>query len=458
MSIRDRFPQAKLPRSHYFLTVSRGEKVRAFAVRPSVAMIALAAAPVFALWACGATAFIACHDTVVTALLSREAQIETDYEAKLSDARAELDHVSSRQLLDQNAFEGKMRDLASRQAKLEQRGAALAALAAEASANATALAEARPRSAARVASSALSAIQAIGGPSADGDLGAASAYAPVAAPKAAPAPAPVKPRPLDGDTLSRAEPATSDRLARELTDAAGDASLDPKARIGLVDYSLDRVERAQLQTLNGVAKTAHAAAQKFEAVVQRTGLSLASMKAPEGKEAGGVGGPFIPVTPGDEAFASAVTDAAREIEAARKLRRLMPHLPVRYPLIGDATMSSPFGYRPDPFLGRPALHPGVDLVQAYGSEIKATAVGKVTHAGPLGGYGNCVEIDHGNGVATRYGHMSEVLVEEGQTVGVGEAIGRIGSTGRSTGPHLHYEVRVDGEPVDPERFLTAARE
>jgi murein DD-endopeptidase MepM/ murein hydrolase activator NlpD len=136
----------------------------------------------------------------------------------------------------------------------------------------------------------------------------------------------------------------------------------------------------------------------------------------------------------------------------------MPHLPVRYPLVGDAILSSPFGYRPDPFLGRPALHPGVDMVQPYGSEIKATAVGRVTHAGPMGGYGNCVEIDHGNGIVTRYGHMSEVLVEDGETVAIGQTLGRIGSTGRSTGAHLHYEVRVDGEPVDPERFLTAARD
>ena len=136
----------------------------------------------------------------------------------------------------------------------------------------------------------------------------------------------------------------------------------------------------------------------------------------------------------------------------------MPHLPLRYPLVGEAATSSPFGYRPDPFLGRPALHPGVDLIQPMGSEIKSTAIGRVVHAGPMGGYGNCVEIDHGNGVATRYGHMSEVLVSEGQTVKAGDAIGRLGSTGRSTGPHLHYEVRVDGEAVDPERFLTAARD
>ena len=133
----------------------------------------------------------------------------------------------------------------------------------------------------------------------------------------------------------------------------------------------------------------------------------------------------------------------------------MPILPVRAPLIGEAEVTSPFGYRPDPFLGRPALHPGVDLVQDYGAEIHATAAGRVVHAGPMGGYGDMVEIDHGNGLATRYGHMSEILVEEGQEVKEGAVLGRLGSTGRSTGPHLHYEVRVDGEPVDPERFLQA---
>ena len=133
----------------------------------------------------------------------------------------------------------------------------------------------------------------------------------------------------------------------------------------------------------------------------------------------------------------------------------MSYMPVRDPLLGDASVSSPFGYRSDPFLGRPALHPGVDLVQPFGSDIRATAAGRVTHAGWMGGYGNMVEIDHGNGLATRYGHMSEIAVQEGDEVGFGKVLGKIGSTGRSTGPHLHYEVRVDGEPVDPERFLNA---
>jgi murein DD-endopeptidase MepM/ murein hydrolase activator NlpD len=451
MSIRDRFPSAKLPRSHYFLTVSRGDSVRAFAVRPAVAALALAAIPVLGIWAAGVTAFIAFHDQAVVTLLSRESQLQTDYETKLSDAHAEIDREKSRQLLDQNAFEDKMRGLISRQARLEQRDAALAALATEAGADATVLAESRraPR-----AGNALAAIQAIGGAPADGDLGAARAYAP------APAIPAGKPRPLDGApaSISRAD-ASADRFAAELSAAAADSTLDPSARVGLVNYSLDRVERQQIAAVATVDKAARAAAERYETVIARTGLSLAALKAqPAAKPAGGVGGPFIPLDASDDPFERAASDAARQVEAARRLRELMPHLPLRYPLTGDVAMSSPFGYRLDPFLGRPALHPGVDLVQAYGSAIKATAEGRVIHAGPMGGYGNAVDIDHGNGVVTRYGHMSEVLVTEGQSVKAGDAIGRIGSTGRSTGPHLHYEVRLDGEPVDPERFLTAERD
>ena len=146
---------------------------------------------------------------------------------------------------------------------------------------------------------------------------------------------------------------------------------------------------------------------------------------------------------------------ARDVATAERLKALISFVPLRMPLSGDPAVTSPFGYRADPFLGRLALHPGVDLAEAYGAEIHAAAAGRVVHAGPAGGYGNMVEIDHGNGLATRYAHMSETLVEEGQEVDKGAVLGRLGSTGRSTGPHLHYEVRVDGDPVDPERYLRA---
>jgi murein DD-endopeptidase MepM/ murein hydrolase activator NlpD len=452
MSIRDRFPPARLPTSHYFLTVSRGDKVRAFAVRPAVAAAAFAAVPLLGLWAAGVTAFVALHDQVVTTLASRETQLQSDYESRLSDARAALDREKSRQLINQSLFEGKMRDLVARQARLEQRDAALAALADEARADALAVAKWT-----RKPANALAAIRAASGAPSDGDLGAARAYAPVSR---APAPAAAaKPRPLDPpDSLSRAD-RPADRYAAELAGAAADPALDPSVRVGLVSYSLDRVERAQVAAVGSLDNAARAAAARMETVIARTGLSPASLKPPAtAKASEGMGGPFIPLEFGNDAFGRAASDAARDVSAARRLRELMPHLPLSYPLTGDATLSSPFGYRPDPFLGRPALHPGVDLVQPYGAEIRATAEGRVIHAGPMGGYGNAVDVDNGNGIVTRFGHMSEVLAHEGEAVKAGDVIGRLGSTGRSTGPHLHYEVRLDGEPVDPERFLTATRD
>ena len=130
-------------------------------------------------------------------------------------------------------------------------------------------------------------------------------------------------------------------------------------------------------------------------------------------------------------------------------------VPVRKPVAGEVDMSSPFGMRMDPFLGRPAIHTGIDLRGEIGEPVHATATGKVTIAGREGGYGNMVEINHGNGLATRYGHLSKIDVKVGQFVRIGEAIGKIGSTGRSTGPHLHYETRINGEAVDPQKFLRA---
>ena len=103
----------------------------------------------------------------------------------------------------------------------------------------------------------------------------------------------------------------------------------------------------------------------------------------------------------------------------------------------------------------PAIHAGIDMRGDKGDPVRVTANGTVTIASWQGGYGNMVEVDHGNGFATRYGHMSKIDVKVGQSVRIGQTLGEIGSTGRSTGPHLHYETRIDGEPVDPQKFLRA---
>lgn len=125
--------------------------------------------------------------------------------------------------------------------------------------------------------------------------------------------------------------------------------------------------------------------------------------------------------------------------------------------VDDMRLTSSFGYRSDPFRGRRAMHQGIDIPGPVGTPIYATADGFVGRAGRYGGYGNLIELEHGNGVQTRYGHLSTIMVQPGSRVRRGDIIGRMGSTGRSTGSHLHYEVRMDGEAVDPMPFVQSGR-
>ncbi|HLP66918.1 MAG TPA: M23 family metallopeptidase, partial [Rhizobium sp.] len=119
-------------------------------------------------------------------------------------------------------------------------------------------------------------------------------------------------------------------------------------------------------------------------------------------------------------------------------------------------ISSYFGIRPDPFTGHPERHNGIDLAGKEGSDVVAVASGVVTWAGDRFGYGEMVEINHGNGYVTRYGHANEVLVKVGQPIKKGHVVAHMGSTGRSTGPHVHFEVWRDGRPVDPLRYVEAS--
>jgi murein DD-endopeptidase MepM/ murein hydrolase activator NlpD len=122
--------------------------------------------------------------------------------------------------------------------------------------------------------------------------------------------------------------------------------------------------------------------------------------------------------------------------------------------VKTAEFTSGYGIRSDPFQGRAARHQGIDLAAPYGTPIYATADGVVTDAGyNNGGYGNLIKVDHGRGIETRYGHLSAILVRSGQRIVRGQQIGRMGSTGRSTGNHLHYEVRIDGRAVNPIPFM-----
>jgi murein DD-endopeptidase MepM/ murein hydrolase activator NlpD len=138
----------------------------------------------------------------------------------------------------------------------------------------------------------------------------------------------------------------------------------------------------------------------------------------------------------------------------QKIKKLM--IPTQHPLNAGQVGSS-FGWRLDPFTGRSALHTGLDFQADVGTPISAAAGGVVVTAEPHPAYGNMVEVDHGNDLITRYAHASRLLVKKGDLVKRGQQVALVGTTGRSTGPHLHFEVLVQNVPQDPQKFLTAGR-
>ena len=349
---------------------------------PPAGVWAIAALALLAFaWTASVTLYVAFHDDLMGAILAHEAQMRAAYEDRLTQARAQLDTAASQQMLERNSFKREVSEVTSRQARLEQRGAIVAALAAETEARNPSLAARRQRAS---PSDALSAIQALGpptaapGPSADGE---ARAYAPL--PDSAPSPRAVKPHPIDesGDALS-ALPSEAPFTTASATGAAGNP--DTSARLSLIDRSLDGVEKAQARALDAIDQAAERSASRAAAIVAETGLDAAKLSLPRAQ--GGVGGPFIPAEIDPKALARdpALTRVARDVATAERLKALLSFVPLRMPLAGDPSVTSPFGYRADPFLGRLALHPGVDLAEAYGSEIHAAAAGRVVHAGPAG--------------------------------------------------------------------------
>jgi murein DD-endopeptidase MepM/ murein hydrolase activator NlpD len=198
----------------------------------------------------------------------------------------------------------------------------------------------------------------------------------------------------------------------------------------------------------GVAEFARRALAEFARVLASTGLDVQRL-FPQVATNGGEGGPFV-VPP--------KSDPSRELnpDQLEAMRSLIRSLPLSPPL-DYYQLESRFGPRRDPFNRRMSFHTGIDLSAPYMSPVYATAPGTVIYAGYRADYGKVVEISHGNGIATVYGHLHRYIVSVGQTVAEHTQIGFLGSTGRSSGPHVHYEILVNDEPQDPEKFLGLAR-
>jgi len=198
-------------------------------------------------------------------------------------------------------------------------------------------------------------------------------------------------------------------------------------------------------------------------LVRRTGLNPDEFqRKAAGSEA--MGGPDIPLDQvqvdgiSDSAFNGAYLHASAVLDQLNGLYGEVSHIPLVAPVNGaNFDRTSGFGARIDPFTGRYAFHPGIDFAGPWGSQVMATAAGTVVFAGVKGGYGNMVELDNGYGIHTRYGHLSTIMVSQGMKVAKGAEVGRVGSTGRSTGPHVHYEIWFDNVVRNPSNFIEAGR-
>jgi murein DD-endopeptidase MepM/ murein hydrolase activator NlpD len=217
-----------------------------------------------------------------------------------------------------------------------------------------------------------------------------------------------------------------------------------------------RMQREVSAMRADVAAIKQVAQQRYsitEREIRRLGLKPERL-APAGSSQG-MGGPFEPVA-GDRAADPNFKALFMSWKKLETLEQGTVAIPSMEPVHGTS-FTSGFGVRSDPFKGRAAMHPGIDLAGPLGTPIYATADGVVDRAEwNNGGYGNLVEIDHGHGIQTRYGHLTRYVVAAGQHVKRGELIAYMGSTGRSTGSHLHYEVRLDGRPVNPIPFLQSS--
>ncbi|MCB1498517.1 MAG: peptidoglycan DD-metalloendopeptidase family protein [Bauldia sp.] len=373
--------------------VVRKKTIREFHLRPWLVVTAAVLGTAFFVAYFAATGYLFFRDDLLAASFAREARQKQAYEDRIAALRVDIDRLSSRQLLDQEAFEARLETVASRQAALDERQEILAGLS----------------KAARNAG--LVTTPGNAGDDAESD---------------------------DTLTTGSIEP-----------DSAG-----PDQVLAGVESSLDDLGVRQVDFLEEVATNAADRSERIAVVLKEIGRA-----PPKAKGDSAMGGPFVPMPSNvdPDTFRDGVELVKAEIARLETLQETASGLPLTTPM-SRGSITSRFGMRTDPFRRRPAMHTGIDFRAPTGQPARATAGGKIISAGYNRGYGNMVEIDHGNGLTTRFAHLSKIQVKKGQTVAKGDTVGQTGSTGRSTGPHLHYEIRVNGRAIDPMTFIRAGEQ
>ncbi|WP_192356077.1 peptidoglycan DD-metalloendopeptidase family protein [Mesorhizobium mediterraneum] len=403
--------------------IARGNEIRHFTIRPWAAAFCGSALAAMAIGYLLATSYLVLRDDLIGATTARQARMQQAYEDRISALRAQVDRITSRQLLDQQLMETKVGELLERQTQLTLRHGRLGPL--------------LERSGSDVGTppAAGTAVSAKSDKRADVTDAQPQAYSVVS----------VGANLGAGDTRpfslwsTRSDPLPSDTAA----DRADKLFVS-------INESLKAIESQQLTRITTLADNAYRNADAISQALEAAGLPVDS---DFGKS--DAGGPLIPLD-SSMTFDSKVRELDEALDALDRLKTEARRLPLANPAPGRS-VTSPFGVRTDPLLGTAALHSGMDFRAPTGMPAKVTAPGIVVKAGWNGGYGRMVEVDHGNGFATRYGHLSKINVTVGKRLNAGDVVGKTGSSGRSTGPHLHYEIRHNGEAIDPLRFLRVGK-
>ncbi|UIJ73668.1 M23 family metallopeptidase [Aurantimonas sp. HBX-1] len=407
-------------RQAHTVIIARGDQVRHFTIGPRRLAAGVALAATLAVAGVAAPAWYVLQGSNPTdqAVVIRSS-LQREYEQRIAALRTQVDSLTSRHALSQRLVETKVDVLLEQQEELAARYDTLRPLFDRAQASGL-IAEPIPLPTAK--------------PAMAGDAELA-----------------IEPQPVSAGTAPAV--AVTDEAPNGLRAGADAAAERRDAEVPLADATIreigraiDLVEFRQIAELQRLAESARVRTVKIA-----TALKTAGIAVEDGEPEAATGGPFEPVPAGFD-FDATVAELDTALTALHAVGSVAASLPLSPPM-ARRYVSSSYGVRPDPFLGRTALHAGVDYALPQGTRVTASAPGKVIRAGRAGGYGNMVEIDHGRGITTRYGHMSRIDVRVGQTVAKGAPIGAVGSTGRSTGPHLHYEIRRGGKAVDPERFF-----
>ncbi len=383
------------------------------------------------LWVAYSSVNVVFKEQIIVAKERDSRIMETTYAKRLHDAQRAYDDVSSLNQIIQENFDETMADISARHQMLRNMVERKATIDEGLKALAAGLAEA-------------------GGPNGKQPTNANRVMIDIA---------PGEPTPRQSRTSLLRKAAVSE--------SAPSKSMAPEG--SMASEAIESMEKAavdlyteQMLLLAAIEEKANAERDHLRKVLTSTGAPVESLVTPA-KISNMVlaqGGPFIDVADVNGAqskFFQHANRAASAVDDLEAMRAAIEYVPLSSPLTVSRRFTSGFGVRRDPINGRHSSHNGIDFAAPWASPVTATAAGVVKLAGTRTGFGRMVEIDHGNGFITRYAHMSRISVKTGQKVNLHDKVGELGSSGRSTGPHVHYEILFKGKPLNPRRFIEAGR-